>query len=532
MNNASDDLPHRPSTNQIGPIASAALVIAVIVAILTVWGLAGHSGGGHGDSEPVASATDGTTDAATATDDHQDHEEADDHTPDTLPPLWYIGILPFIGILGCIAVLPLLSATHHWWENNLNRFIISMFIAGLTMLYYLLAEGWQSLPYVMNHAIIQEYIPFIILLFSLYVISGGIRLSGDLAAHPLTNTTFLAVGAGIASFIGTTGASMLLIRPLLNTNRERKHKVHTVVFFIFLASNIGGTLLPVGDPPLFLGFLAGVPFTWTLGLWPEWLICCIVLLIVYYIIDTRAYKRETPANVRRDDRNIEPLRLVGWFNLVWLAILVLVLALIDPTKVVPATNWKPFLFMRELIMLGIVVIAWGTTRAQIRKDNEFNFAAIIEVAAIFIGIFIAMQVPLEVLKISGDTITNTFGEPWHFFWATGILSSFLDNAPTYLVFLQLAQQVPITEGMDTVLIAEGTPKEHFISETHLAAISLGAVFMGAMSYIGNGPNFMVKAIAEQSGVKMPSFFGYMFRYSIPILIPLFIVISILVEFVI
>ncbi|MDG2054213.1 MAG: sodium:proton antiporter [Phycisphaerales bacterium] len=520
-----------PNETRLGPIAAAAILIGLIVAILTVWGLVGHSTPSD-HTQQTATAEAEPALATTAATDHEVHEAHDDHTPKVLPPVWYIGILPFIGILGCIAVLPLLSSTHHWWENNLNRFIVSMCFAGLTMLYYLLAEGLHSLPYVMNHAIIEEYIPFIVLLFSLYVISGGIRLSGDLAAHPLTNTTFLLVGAGIASFIGTTGASMLLIRPLLNTNKERKHKVHTVVFFIFLASNIGGTLLPVGDPPLFLGFLAGVPFTWTLGLWPEWLICCIVLLIVYYIIDTRAYKREAPADVRRDDRNIEPLRLVGWFNLFWLALLVVVLALIDPTKVVPGTNWEPFLFMRELIMLGIVVIAWGTTRPQIRTDNQFNFAAIIEVAVIFIGIFIAMQVPLEVLKISGSTITNAFGEPWHFFWATGILSSFLDNAPTYLVFLQLAQQVPITEGMDTLIIAEGTAKEYVISDSHLAAISLGAVFMGAMSYIGNGPNFMVKAIAEQSGVKMPSFFGYMFRYSIPILIPLFIVISLLVEFVI
>jgi hypothetical protein len=218
---------------------------------------------------------------------------AEHHVLHEPPPWWLLGVLPFVGILGCIAILPLLPATHHWWENNLHRIAVSLTFAGATVIFYLVVPyEEQSVLTVLEHAIVIEYIPFIVLLFSLYVISGGISLKGDLPAHPSTNTAFLAVGAGIASFIGTTGASMLLIRPLLQTNSERKHVIHTVIFFIFLVSNIGGCLLPIGDPPLFLGYLFGVPFFWTLGLWAPWLVCCGILLVVYYIWDSIAYRRE------------------------------------------------------------------------------------------------------------------------------------------------------------------------------------------------------------------------------------------------
>jgi Na+/H+ antiporter NhaD/arsenite permease-like protein len=438
------------------------------------------------------------------------------------PPWWGIGILPFVAILGSIAVLPLIKATHHWWESNLNRLGLALTCAVLTVVYYLVASDLDTVVTVLEHAIVAEYIPFITLLFSLYVISGGISLRGDLAAHPATNTAFLAVGATVASLIGTTGASMLLIRPLLQTNAERRHVVHTVIFFIFLVSNIGGCLLPIGDPPLFLGYLYGVPFFWTLQLWPQWALCCVVLLVVYYVWDTLAYRREARPDIRRDQTQRQPLRLRGSLNILWLAGVVLAVAFVSPGKPLPLLGVTAFPFLRELLMLGFVGLSWKTTAAGVRADNRFNFAAIAEVAALFIGIFIAMQVPIQVLEAVGPSLAERgMNQPWHFFWATGSLSSFLDNAPTYVVFFKLSESLP-QQGELVHLVDGGA-----VAAPFLVAVSLGAVFMGAMTYIGNGPNFMVKAIAEQSGVSMPSFFGYMFKYSIPILIPIFVIVAVL-----
>ncbi|MHC5113284.1 MAG: sodium:proton antiporter [Planctomycetota bacterium] len=452
---------------------------------------------------------------------HGEHHGAADHHA---PPLWGLGILPFVGILGSIAILPLLPATHHWWERNVNRFAIALACGGLTILYYLFARGADSILPVLNHAIPVEYVPFIVLLFSLYVISGGICLKGDLAAHPATNTGFLAFGAAIASFIGTTGASMLLIRPLLQTNSERRHVVHTVVFFIFLVSNIGGTLLPIGDPPLFLGYLRGVEFFWTLGLWKQWAFCCVILLIIYYVWDSWAYRREAKADIRADEAHREPLSLTGVINILWLAGVVAAVAFIVPGKPFPVLGFEVFPFLRELVMLALVGLSLLTTPRGVREDNQFNYAAILEVAALFVGIFIAMQVPIEVLKASGDSLKAVMTEPWQFFWSTGALSSFLDNAPTYVVFFELGKVMP----PGSAPVALGTAGElGQIAGQLLVAISLGAVFMGAMTYIGNGPNFMVKAIAEQSGIRMPSFFGYMFRYSLPILVPVFVIVTVI-----
>ncbi len=442
------------------------------------------------------------------------HDSHGGHGEAHAPPLWGLGVLPFVALLGSIAILPLLPATHHWWESNLNRLIIALICAVLALVYYFLAEGPEVLLPKLNHAVPAEYIPFIVLLFSLYVISGGINLKGDLAARPLTNTAFLAIGAAIASFIGTTGASMLLIRPLLQTNSERKHVVHTVVFFIFLVSNIGGTLLPIGDPPLFLGYLRGVAFFWTFNLWLQWAICCVILLVMYYILDTIAYRREGVFDLQKDDTQKQPLRLRGWINILWLAGIVGCVATVNHESKLWGTDWTPFPFLREILMFALVGLSLITTPKGVREDNGFNYAAILEVAALFIGIFIAMQVPIDVLRVYGPDLGLT--APWHFFWATGTLSSVLDNAPTYVVFFETAhsfepQPIPTT----------------IIREDLLIGISLGAVFMGAMTYIGNGPNFMVKAIAEQSGVRMPSFFGFVFKYSIPFLVPVFIVITII-----
>lgn len=440
-----------------------------------------------------------------------------------LPPLWGLGVLPFVALLGAIAILPLLRFSHHWWENNLHRLYVALGAALATVGYYsfIAGVGVAGIARVLDHALLQEYVPFMVLLFCLYVIAGGIALRGNLPAHPATNTAFLGVGALLASFIGTTGASMLLIRPLLQTNKERKEKVHTVVFFIFLVSNIGGTLLPIGDPPLFLGYLAGVPFFWTLSLWREWLVCSGLLLAVYYVWDTLAWRTEKPRDRLRDEAVREPLRLEGRINVLWLLGVVAAVAFVVPGKPFPLLGFTAFPFLRELLMLGFVALSLKTTAKEVRAHNHFNYAAIIEVAVLFFGIFIAMQMPIAVLNARGAELG--LAKPWHFFWATGSLSSVLDNAPTYMVFFKTAESLTHAAGPGALALVDGG---HVLEEL-LVAVSLGAVFMGAMTYIGNGPNFMVKAIAEQSGVEMPSFFGYVFRYSLPILGTLFIVITFL-----
>ena len=453
-----------------------------------------------------------------------DHGGAHDggHGAHAAPPsLWAIG--PFAGILLSIAILPLISTTAHWWENNKNRLATSLAFAAMTLLYYGLAYDFARIPAVLNHALLAEYIPFIVLLFALYVISGGISLRGDLAAHPGTNTAFLAVGGLIASFIGTTGASMLLIRPLLQTNSERKHVKHTVIFFIFLVSNVGGCLLPIGDPPLFLGYLRGVGFLWTLGLWPAWLAMSIALLAIYYVWDTIAYRKEPAADIKLDETQTTKLKLEGKLNFVWLIGIVFCVALVKPGEEFLGLGFKAFPFMRELLMLGLVGLSLRMTSSQIREANKFNYHAILEVAALFIGIFICMQVPIEILNANGASLAGFLSAPWKFFWATGVLSSCLDNAPTYVVFFETGKTMtdPNTGEAVVALAGGGT-----ILASWLTAISLGAVFMGAMTYIGNGPNFMVKSIAEQSGIRMPSFFGYM-GYSICVLVPLFILVSII-----
>jgi Na+/H+ antiporter NhaD/arsenite permease-like protein len=343
----------------------------------------------------------------------------------------------------------------------------------------------------------EEYVSFIILLAGLYVISGGILLRGDLQATPLVNTTFLALGSLLASFIGTTGASMLLIRPLLQTNHERAHVRHTVIFFIFLVSNIGGMLTPLGDPPLFLGYLQGVPFIWTFRLWPYWGLQVAMLLAVYFVWDTRQYTREAIAALQRDRSRLEPLRLRGTLNALWLGLVVLAVAFLR----------EPW---REATIVTLAAVSlWRTPRA-IRRANGFTAYPIVEVAVLFFGIFLTMIPALELLRLRGGELGVR--EPWQFFWATGALSSFLDNAPTYLVFLALGQGLGLSREVVDV--------PHAV----LAAISVGAVSMGANSYIGNAPNFMVKSIAEEQGVKMPSFFGYLL-YSGGILLPLFLIVT-------
>jgi Na+/H+ antiporter NhaD/arsenite permease-like protein len=407
----------------------------------------------------------------------------------TAPPVY--GVLPFVVMLLAIAVCPLWVP--HWWESNRNKGIVSA-VLGLPVL----AAYGVSHPATLVHTA-EDYVSFIVLLAGLYVVSGGILLRGDLVATPATNTGFLALGAVLASFIGTTGASMLLIRPLLQTNRERRRVKHTVVFFIFIVSNVGGMLTPLGDPPLFLGYLQGVPFAWTFGLWPHWLFMSAVLLTAYFAFDSVQFSHESLAALRRDRRQVEPLRVHGALNMAWILGVVLAVAFLH-------APW------REAVIVALAALSLKLTSGRIRRDNGFSAGPMVEVAVLFAGIFLTMVPALDLLRLRGAELGVR--SPWQFFWASGALSSFLDNAPTYLTFLALGQGLRIPGGI------AGVP------EAILAAISVGSVAMGANTYIGNAPNFMVKAIAEDSGVKMPGFFGYMV-YSGAILIPLFVVVTLL-----
>jgi Na+/H+ antiporter NhaD/arsenite permease-like protein len=399
--------------------------------------------------------------------------------------------LPFAFLLLAIAVCPLWVP--HWWESNRNKLLVAASLGVPVLALYLFRRPAALL------GMAEEYVSFIIVLAGLYAISGGIRLTGDLEATPLTNTTFLALGSVLASFIGTTGASMLLIRPLLQTNRERRRVRHTVIFFIFLVSNVGGMLTPLGDPPLFLGYLQGVPFAWTFRLWPQWLFMTVVLLGLYFVWDTRQYVHESLAALQRDRAEIQPLRLRGGLNAVWLGLVVLAVALLH-------APW------RELAIVALAGVSLWRTPASIRQGNGVTARPMIEVAVLFFGIFLTMIPALELLRARGGELGVR--EPWQFFWATGALSSFLDNAPTYVAFLALAQGLRMTDEVVGV------------TNVVLAAISVGAVAMGANSYIGNAPNFMVKSIAEEAKIAMPSFGGYML-YSGAILMPLFVVVTLL-----
>ena len=398
-------------------------------------------------------------------------------------------VLPFVLMLLAIAVFPLWLP--HWWERNRSKLIVSAAL-GLPIFALYLSRRPGALV-----EMAEEYVSFISLLAGLYVISGGVLLRGDLRATPLVNTGFLAAGAALASLVGTTGASMLLIRPVLQTNRERTRVRHTVVAFIFIVSNIGGMLTPLGDPPLFLGYLQGVPFAWTFRLWPQWLSMTVAILAVYFLWDVMHYRREPAAALQRDRVEREPLHVLGAANAVWL------LGVVGAVAFLRAP-------VREIAIVALAGLSLWRTPRDIRRANGFTTYPITEVAVLFLGIFMTMIPALELLRTRGSELGVR--EPWQFFWATGALSSFLDNAPTYLTFLALAQGLGLA---DEVV---GIP--HAI----LAAISVGAVAMGANTYIGNAPNFMVKAIAEEAGVRMPGFFGYIV-YSAAILLPLFVAVT-------
>ena len=428
--------------------------------------------------------------------------------------------LPFAGILLSIALFPLLAP--HFWHHHFGK--ISAFWAACFLVPAALIYGTGTAAGVVVHALVDEYIPFIVLLFSLYTVSGGILISGNLHGSPKLNTGILALGTVCASLMGTTGAAMLLIRPLLRANDNRKHNVHVVVFFIFLVANIGGGLTPIGDPPLFLGFLKGVDFFWTLEhmVLPV-VMASVLLLVLFYFIDSYFYRKENiePADPTPDT----PFRIFGSFNFILLGVIVAAVLMSGLWKPgiqfeILGAKWQLQNIVRDLIMIGVALASLQFTPEKLRELNEFNWFPILEVAKLFAGIFIAMAPAIAILRagVGGamaplvQLVSTPDGQPIDgmYFWMTGILSSFLDNAPTYLVFFNLAHGDPV----------------HLMGEmaSTLLAISAGAVFMGANTYIGNAPNFMVKAIAEGQGVKMPSFFGYML-WSGLILLPLFVLVT-------
>ncbi|HNX25209.1 MAG TPA: sodium:proton antiporter [Spirochaetota bacterium] len=499
--------------------------------------------------------------------------QAEHVVPTELSILW---VLPFVGILLCIAIIPLING--HFWEKNLWWISLGVFCIPMSLIFTIFM-GEQLRELTFEKAL--EYISFIILLGSLFTISGGILIKGSLNGTPVVNSIFLFIGSIIASFVGTTGASMLLIRPLIRANSSRKNKAHIVIFFIFLVSNIGGLLTPLGDPPLFLGYLQGVPFTWTLRLLPQWAVASSIVLAIFYFFDVFMYRKETgtvsisqgssPAadqrgffsienditnsleildlnrladkgritlqslatvrrylnnaketllelsTVRTDNRS-EKFGIDGKLNLVLLAGIVICIFMQGVMVKKFPGKWPAF-GPQELGMLILTGISLLITplASETRKLNGFTFGPIKEVAFLFAGIFAAMIPALHILQHKGAALGIV--KPWQFFWASGSLSSFLDNAPTYLTFLSVGKGLNLPNDLGFVL-NDGTG----LSAAVLAAISCGSVFMGANTYIGNGPNFMVRSIAEENGVKMPSFFGYML-YSGSILIPTFILIT-------
>ena len=483
------------------------------------------------ESTPAAAAEAATPDGAPdhRPDTDQGHGAAATHVdPVGQLPLWTV--FPFVGILLSIALFPLVAP--HFWHRNFPK--VSVFWAllfAIPFLFYLKSSALESIL----HIYLIDYIPFIILLWALFTVAGGIYVGGEMRGSPRVNLVLLLIGTALASWIGTTGAAMVMIRPLLRANAWRVRKVHVVVFFIFLVANIGGSLTPLGDPPLFLGFLHQVPFFWvTKALLPHMLLAAGILLVMFFAIDTYYYRREeTKPEPTPGERGIY---VEGLHNLIFLAGVMGAVIFSGAVRLQPvpiyghlAVELQSWIRDGFLIMMGLLSLL--TTRKSIREHNEFSWFPIQEVAYLFAGIFMTIIPALAILKAGPDgalaALTNTVHGAVRYFWVTGSLSSFLDNAPTYLTFFNAAlgdlgaaeAEVPAMLGY----VADVAPNQEFIRD--LTAISVGAVFMGAMTYIGNAPNFMVKSIAEEGGIPMPSFFGYMLRWSIPILIPVFVIIT-------
>jgi Na+/H+ antiporter NhaD/arsenite permease-like protein len=427
--------------------------------------------------------------------------------------LGFWAVIPFALMLVAMAVLPLAAA--RWFHRNRNKAIVAAVLGVPTVSYLLVAFGHVGLTAVAQTS--RDYISFMVLLFALFTISGGIYIAGDIRATPRTNLALLAMAAVLANVIGTMGASMVLIHPLLRINTERGRVKHTVVFFIFLASNIGGLLTPLG-PPLFLGYLRGVPFAWTLRLWPEWLLVVSLTLAVYLVLDTYHHRRETASCLLADAENYVPIRLKGGMNLALLVLVVVTVFFSESLAQVGDRVHFPFVADAVLVILAVISITLAPHAP--RRANRFGWAPIVEVGLLFAGVFATMVPALALLQAKGASAGLT--QPWEYFWSTGGLSAFLDNAPTYLAFGSLAQGQVGAATMGGLTSTAIVPGLGLAPAGLLAAISCGAVFMGALTYLGNAPNFAVKAIAEHSGRKMPSFFGYM-GYSLAVLIPIFVI---------
>jgi Na+/H+ antiporter NhaD/arsenite permease-like protein len=430
-------------------------------------------------------------------------------------------VAPFVTYLLMIAALPL--AFGRFWESNRNKLLFAL-VAGTPVLVYLI--GFRDGGGAMLLRTGCDYLAFMALLGSLFTISGGICLRGSLAGSPMVNTAFLAVGSLLGSIVGTTGASALLIRPLLRANEHRQRAAHLVVFFIFIVSNAAGLLTPLGDPPLFLGFLRGVPFAWTFRLAPAWALVNGVLLALFAAFDAFAFARErrqgTAVTAPRFPLVQEPLRLEGSLNIVWLLGIVAVVFVMGTYGERISSDEHVRSFVQIAGMLAFAALSWFTTPREVRAVNRFNWAPMVEVAVVFLGVFVTMVPALSFLAERGASLGVT--RPVQFFWASGALSSVLDNAPTYLTFASLATGV-VDKGAGLLSATNlGGLAAHPLGQQLLAAVSCGSVLMGANTYIGNGPNFMVKAIAEQHHVRTPSFFGYTL-WSGAILIPLFVVVA-------
>lgn len=428
------------------------------------------------------------------------------------------GMIPFGLMLLTIAIAPLV--VEHWWESNKNKLIVAL-ILGVPTAVCLIMGG---MTHDLEHQLFGDYIPFIVLLLALYVITGGIHLSGDIKAKPWVNTTFLGLGWILASIMGTTGAAMLLIRPLLATNQQRQNKVHTVLFFIALCANCGGLLTPLGDPPLFMLFLRGAEFTWFFSMWTPWLFAGGLLLAIYFALDTYYYSKEHWTAISADHREHRPLRISGNLNFLYLLGVVLTVAFVN-AGVIPAMGeehaslWIKYL--REIILISLAFLSFYTTKKEVRFElNKFSWTPIVEVTVLFLGIFTTMTPALAYLNVNAASLG--LDATWQFYYSTGLLSSFLDNTPTAVAFHSVATGLTPDQ-----IAAFGGNIVAGIPEILLTAICIGAVFFGAMTYIGNGPNFMVKAIAEESGIKMPSFFGYMFKFSLIVLLPIYILVQLI-----
>ena len=437
-------------------------------------------------------------------------------------PAWML--IPFVVMLLCIAILPLIPRVGEWWEHNLHKLYVSLLL-GTPVAIWLCFNG---MSHDIIHQMVYDYIPFILLLMALFVTTGGICIRGDLIATPTTNTIILAIGWVLASFMGTTGAAMLLIRLLLSTIQQRKYKVHTVLFFIAIVANCGGLLSPLGDPPLFLLFQKGTPFMWWMqNMLPEWALTGALLLLVYFCIDTYFYKKEPTVGLMADVHERRKLQITGLINIFWLLCVIASTMFINSTylpfmadtvneETGEVIKHAPFYFklLREWAFILIILGSWVTTKREVRVNNNYSWTPILEVACVFLGIFATMTPALMFLQQNPLPITA----PWQFVYSTGMLSAFLDNAPTAMVFHATATTIPVAEGVQAVA---------GIAPEYMKAISMGAVFFGSLTYIGNGPNFMVKSIAEQEGINMPSFFGYMAKFSLIICLPIYVIVQLI-----